>query len=230
MDTVSRNTDPDQNTSPTIHHTPDAPIRETVILSPVLDQSKPDPPSSTAQDLLVATPNLPVHKGYSWILEHEINSPQEIFGNVGDPKNIVNHPRQPKHHANLAEHLSLDPKTYLQGINSTDGEEWMKAINSELTNMAKHQVWSPVGKLDHIKPTSTTWVCKRKTDEKMAISLNSKLDYAYEVSIKKKVLTTPKSSLPQADYLLFTFTHTMSHLSLSYQTNGCLVCLPERHP
>ncbi|MBW0537041.1 hypothetical protein O181_076756 [Austropuccinia psidii MF-1] len=83
-DTVSRNTDPDHRNSTTIHNTLDAPIGEPVILSPTLDQIEPDLPLSTAQDLLVATPSVPVHKGYSWIPEHEINSPQEIFGNLGD--------------------------------------------------------------------------------------------------------------------------------------------------
>ncbi|MBW0465060.1 hypothetical protein O181_004775 [Austropuccinia psidii MF-1] len=90
--------------------------------------------------------DVPMVKGYSWIPEHEIDT-------------------RPKHNANLADHLSLDPKTYIQALNSPDGEEWIKAINVELKNMAKHQVWSPTEETNHIKPLSTTWVFKRKTGE-----------------------------------------------------------------
>ncbi|MBW0482380.1 hypothetical protein O181_022095 [Austropuccinia psidii MF-1] len=104
-------------------------------------------------------------KGYSWIPEHEVDTSKEIVGNVGDPKNILTYPRRPKHHANLSDHLSLDPKTYIQALNSPNGEEWIKAINVELKNMAKNQVWSPTKEMNHIKTLSTTWVFKRKTDE-----------------------------------------------------------------
>ncbi|MBW0563937.1 hypothetical protein O181_103652 [Austropuccinia psidii MF-1] len=82
--------------------------------------------------------DVPMLKGYSWIPEHEVDTSKEIVGNVGDPKNILTYPRRPKHHANLADHLSLDPKTYIQALKSPDGEEWIKAINVELKNMAKN--------------------------------------------------------------------------------------------
>ncbi|MBW0500970.1 hypothetical protein O181_040685 [Austropuccinia psidii MF-1] len=36
--------------------------------------------------------------------------------------------------------------------------------------MAKHQVWSPTEETNHIKPLSTTWVFKRKTDENRNLS------------------------------------------------------------
>ncbi|MBW0547928.1 hypothetical protein O181_087643 [Austropuccinia psidii MF-1] len=45
------------------------------------------------QNPQVTDHNIPVQKGYSWIPEHKINTSKEIIGNVGDPKNILNHSR-----------------------------------------------------------------------------------------------------------------------------------------
>ncbi|MBW0473282.1 hypothetical protein O181_012997 [Austropuccinia psidii MF-1] len=113
IDISSGNKEPDHRKSSSVHNTPEGQILEPVIPSLALDPGEPDPLLSTAQDLLVKTSNLTVHKGYSWIPEHKINSFQELFGNIGDLKNILNHPRHPKHHANSAKHLSIDPKTYI---------------------------------------------------------------------------------------------------------------------
>ncbi|MBW0479363.1 hypothetical protein O181_019078 [Austropuccinia psidii MF-1] len=130
---------------------------DTILNEPIPTYSKdlplPNTPEITAEEPVDQPPlspsnlnppvvnrDVPTIKGYSWIPEHE-------------------------HHANLANHLSLDPKTYIQALSSPDGEEWMKAINVELKNMAKHQVWSPTKETNHIKPLSTTWVFKRKTNK-----------------------------------------------------------------
>ncbi|MBW0499359.1 hypothetical protein O181_039074 [Austropuccinia psidii MF-1] len=130
-DTVSRDTTLTNNNYVSIPNTPGVQILEPV---------KPLPLSPPSKSLQIVNPVLPVHKGYLWIPEHELGTSQKILGNVGDPKNILNHHRQPKNHANLATHLTLDPKTYIQALKSPDGEEWMKAINLELKNIAKNQV------------------------------------------------------------------------------------------
>ncbi|MBW0462946.1 hypothetical protein O181_002661 [Austropuccinia psidii MF-1] len=83
----------------------------------------------------------PVHKGYSWVPEQESIPQNEIF-----------------------DHLSLDPKTY-QAINGPYSQEWKEAIKSELNNMANHHVWIPTTPNHDVKPLSTTWVFKWKTDE-----------------------------------------------------------------
>ncbi|MBW0560260.1 hypothetical protein O181_099975, partial [Austropuccinia psidii MF-1] len=44
-------------------------------------------------------------------------------------------------------------------------QEWQNAIATELENMKKHNVWSPSEAIENIKPLSTTWVFKRKTDK-----------------------------------------------------------------
>ncbi|MBW0473195.1 hypothetical protein O181_012910 [Austropuccinia psidii MF-1] len=101
----------------------------------------------------------PSTKGYMWVPENE------ILGNFGDPRNILTHQRQQKHHPNLVDHLSLDPKTYQEAINGLNSQGWKNAIKAELNNMNMHNVLSPVGTDPNNKPLSTTWVFKRKTDE-----------------------------------------------------------------
>ncbi|MBW0551046.1 hypothetical protein O181_090761 [Austropuccinia psidii MF-1] len=44
-------------------------------------------------------------------------------------------------------------------------QHWEDAIQKELDNMEKHQVWSPATLTENTKALSTTWVFKRKTDE-----------------------------------------------------------------
>ncbi|MBW0494087.1 hypothetical protein O181_033802 [Austropuccinia psidii MF-1] len=107
----------------------------------------------------------PSTKGYMWVPESESLPQNEILGNVGDHRNILNQQRRQNHHANLADHLSLNPKSYQESINGLNSQEWKNAIKAELTNINTHNVWSPVGMDPNIKPLSTTWVFKRKTHE-----------------------------------------------------------------
>ncbi|MBW0491243.1 hypothetical protein O181_030958 [Austropuccinia psidii MF-1] len=116
-----------------------------------------DPPVIQAQQ--------PTVKGYSWVPENESIAQNEILGDVGDPRNVLTHQRQQRHHANLADHLSLDPKTYLEAINGLDSQELKNAIKAELINMTTHNFWSPVRPDQNIKLLSTTWVFKQKTNE-----------------------------------------------------------------
>ncbi|MBW0472741.1 hypothetical protein O181_012456 [Austropuccinia psidii MF-1] len=131
--------------------------------------------SSTKQSLSNEEPTtaqitLSTHKGYSWVPEQESIPQNEIFGDVGNPGNILTHQRCPRHHANLADHLSSDPKTYQEAINGPNSQEWKAAIKLELNNMMNHHVWTPTISSQDIKPLSTTWVFKRKTDEDGNIS------------------------------------------------------------
>ncbi|MBW0470529.1 hypothetical protein O181_010244 [Austropuccinia psidii MF-1] len=141
MGTVLNETDTEFN-NPIPVHSNEVPISNTpeITTEEPIDLHLLSLPNQNPQ---VTNHDIPVQKGYSWIPEHKIKTFKEIIVNVGDPKNILNHSRQPKHHANLADHLSLDPKTYFQALNRPDGEEWLKAINLELKNMANHQVCSP---------------------------------------------------------------------------------------
>ncbi|MBW0468182.1 hypothetical protein O181_007897 [Austropuccinia psidii MF-1] len=104
---------------------------------------------------------------YEWIPEN-CPPPKEIHGEVGDPQNIVNSNQRHKHMANYAIHsINDDPKTYRQAMNCQFSDKWSKAIQTELENMEKHCVWSPITKttIEGENPLSTTWAFKQKTDE-----------------------------------------------------------------
>ncbi|MBW0486417.1 hypothetical protein O181_026132 [Austropuccinia psidii MF-1] len=146
------------------------PFEDTTILNDPNLLSKDETSRENSKNPLTENPpeiqtQQPSAKGYIWVPENESIPQNEILGNVGDPRNLLTHQRQQKHHTNLADHLSLDPKTYQEAINGLNSQEWKNAIKAELTNMNTHNVWSPVGTDPNIKLLSTTWVFKRKTNE-----------------------------------------------------------------
>ncbi|MBW0467485.1 hypothetical protein O181_007200 [Austropuccinia psidii MF-1] len=59
----------------------------------------------------------------------------------------------------------MTPKPYQEAINGPNSQEWKNAIKIELDNMNSHKVWSPTMPESHMKPLSTTWVFKQKTDK-----------------------------------------------------------------
>ncbi|MBW0539778.1 hypothetical protein O181_079493 [Austropuccinia psidii MF-1] len=128
-----------------------------------------DLPSPVEEDTPIQ-PQLPAYKGYLWVPEHESASQNKIHGDFGNPNNILPYQRRSRHHANLANHFSSDPKTYQEAINGSNSQEWKNAIKVELENMGNHKVWSPTTPESHMKPLSTTWVFKRKTDKNSNLS------------------------------------------------------------
>ncbi|MBW0547421.1 hypothetical protein O181_087136 [Austropuccinia psidii MF-1] len=132
---------------------------------PIAQENSSTKQSLSNEEPTTAQTTLPTHKGYAWVPKQESNPQNEIFGDVGNPGNILTHQRRPRHHANLADHLSSDPKTYQDAINGPNSQEWKAAIKSELNNMMNHHVWTPTISSKDIKPLSTTWVFKRKTNE-----------------------------------------------------------------
>ncbi|MBW0497574.1 hypothetical protein O181_037289, partial [Austropuccinia psidii MF-1] len=137
--------------------------RETHRLYRIMDPGTETP--SPAEEVTPIQPQLPTYKGYLWVLEHESGPQNKIHGDVGNPNNILPYQRQSRHHANLASHFSSDPKTYQEEINGSNSQEWKNAIKVELDNMSSHKVWSPTTPESHVKPLSTTWVYKQKTDK-----------------------------------------------------------------
>ncbi|MBW0517419.1 hypothetical protein O181_057134 [Austropuccinia psidii MF-1] len=93
--------------------------------------------SLSNEEPIAAQITLPVHKGYSWVTEKESIPQNNIFGDVGNP----------------------------EAVNGPNTQEWKEAIKSELKNMMNHHVWTPTISNQNVKPLSTTWVFKRKTDE-----------------------------------------------------------------
>ncbi|MBW0523598.1 hypothetical protein O181_063313 [Austropuccinia psidii MF-1] len=96
---------------------------------------------------------------YKWIPKEQPPA-NEIHGEGGESR------RQPKHSANAATTLNNEtPKSYQQAMTSELNQQWKNTISNELENIEKHQVWSPTTIDRNIKPLSTTWVFKRKTDK-----------------------------------------------------------------
>ncbi|MBW0509570.1 hypothetical protein O181_049285 [Austropuccinia psidii MF-1] len=138
-------------------------IQETDLCEPE-ENPQAETPCQVKEDTPIQ-PQLPTYKGYSWVPENESVPQNKIHGYVGNPKNILPYQRQSRHHANLANHFSSDPKTYQEAINGPNSQEWKNAIKVELDNINSHKVWPPNMPESHVKPLSTTWVFKQKTDE-----------------------------------------------------------------
>ncbi|MBW0479872.1 hypothetical protein O181_019587 [Austropuccinia psidii MF-1] len=141
------------------------------LLSESLSDPNPNHDKEEEHSTLIPTneeeetpPEAKSSKRYKWVPENQ-PPPKEILGKVGDPQNILQHSRQ-THTANAVSLLENDnPKTYSQAMNSNHQQEWQNTIATELENMKKHHVWSPSETIENIKPLSTTWVFKRKTDK-----------------------------------------------------------------
>ncbi|MBW0572780.1 hypothetical protein O181_112495, partial [Austropuccinia psidii MF-1] len=64
--------------------------------------------------------------------------------------------------ANFSQAIVSDPKSYSQATHHPDSKQWLAAIDNELSNMKKHQVWSPHEQDKSIHLLTTTWVFKRE--------------------------------------------------------------------
>ena len=134
-------------------------------------EESPDP---SGEDDSVLDESHPSSKYYTWTTE-DASPSQEIRGDI-DPANIMESRRRPHHSAHSAiqppEHLAYsvilspdDPKTYHQAVSSPDSNHWESAIETELGNMQRLKVWSTAPPSKEIRPLTTTWVFKRKTDQ-----------------------------------------------------------------
>ncbi|MBW0492601.1 hypothetical protein O181_032316 [Austropuccinia psidii MF-1] len=118
---------------------------------------------NTEEILQKKNENLRKHKGYSWVPESENTTTQEISSRI-DENNILTTSRR-NHSANAVTIITNDPKNYEEAIRSEEKDFWLEAITTELENMSKHNVWSPVNIPINYKPLTTTWVFKKKTDK-----------------------------------------------------------------
>lgn len=64
--------------------------------------------------------------------------------------------------AHAAVQKNSAPRTYKQAMNSPDSELWRKAIDVELENMARHNVFTVVELNRGAKTIGITWVFKEK--------------------------------------------------------------------
>ncbi|MBW0483080.1 hypothetical protein O181_022795 [Austropuccinia psidii MF-1] len=92
--------------------------------------------------------NMPLHplnpvnqKRYDWIPEN-IPPPQEIHGDFGDPRNIIDKPRK-RNQVNITSNLPNNPQTLRQFMEKEEKPLWKEAINRKLDKIKKHHMWSP---------------------------------------------------------------------------------------
>ncbi|MBW0561477.1 hypothetical protein O181_101192 [Austropuccinia psidii MF-1] len=127
--------------------------------SPEVIPSRTKPPSLSRSDDPEPNPSR-LTKGksprYKWIPENE-PPPKKILGKVGDPRSVMESQRRPKHTANAVSLLDEEcPKSFHQAMKSDLHQHWEDAIQKELDNMEKHQVWSPATLTENTKALSTT--------------------------------------------------------------------------
>ena len=57
-----------------------------------------------------------------------------------------------------------EPTTYEESLNSSESDQWLKAMKSEMDSMYTNQVWTLVDPPEAIKPIGCKWIFKKKTD------------------------------------------------------------------
>ena len=57
-----------------------------------------------------------------------------------------------------------EPTTYEESLNSSESDQWLKAMKSEMDSMYTNQVWTLVDPPKGIKPIRCKWIFKKKTD------------------------------------------------------------------
>ena len=54
--------------------------------------------------------------------------------------------------------------TYEESLNSSESDQWLKAMMSEMDSMFTNQVWTLIDPTEGIKPIGCKWIFKKKTD------------------------------------------------------------------
>ncbi|KAI7956622.1 hypothetical protein MJO28_003717 [Puccinia striiformis f. sp. tritici] len=140
---------------------------------PSLDPGpSPVAPFSTEVPLAHSPANIPeAPKGYAYVPDYS-QAPKDISSAI-DSSNIIEGGRRRRalvirrHQANLivGEPASLkDPKTYGDILGRLDEEHWLMAVEVELNNITRHEVWVVAPLTPGAKPLDTVWVFKRKFD------------------------------------------------------------------
>lgn len=130
------------------------PIQEAGLSSP---SPQPSPPPSPAP------PIASNKKGYAYV-PHFDKAPNNISSSI-DPANIIEGSRRHRAMVIVGEPSSTkDPKNYGEILGRIDENEWLMAIEVELGNMKRHEVWVVAPKTPGTRELDTVWVFKRKFD------------------------------------------------------------------
>ena len=57
-----------------------------------------------------------------------------------------------------------EPTTYEESLNSSESDQWLNAMKSEMYSLYTNQVWTLVDPPKEIKPIGCKWIFKKKTD------------------------------------------------------------------
>ncbi|PLW10331.1 hypothetical protein PCASD_21666 [Puccinia coronata f. sp. avenae] len=145
---------------------PSSPLQPESEKSPSVPSITPIPENSVAPDHPA-----PSGRGFTYV-PHFDKAPLDINSNI-DASNIIEGPRRRqalvihRHQANLivGEPTSLkDPRTFGDVLGRLDEAHWLMAVEVELNNIRRHEVWVVAPLTPGAKLLDTTWVFKRKFD------------------------------------------------------------------
>lgn len=129
--------------------------QETVVRSPT-PQLEPEPQVDS-------TVPPPAPKGYEYVSDFG-RAPKDISSAI-DVSNIIEGGRRHRAMVIIGEPSSLkDPATYGEILGRVDENEWLMAVEVELGNMRRHEVWVVAPMAPGTRRLDTTWVFKRKFD------------------------------------------------------------------
>ncbi|KAI7946129.1 hypothetical protein MJO29_012517 [Puccinia striiformis f. sp. tritici] len=104
-----------------------------------------------------------VKRGYVYVPFYD-TAPKNISSDI-DPANIIAGGRRHMAMVLVGEPSSLkDPITYAQAIGRLDGEEWLVAIETEISNIKRHEVWVVAPLVPGTRELDTVWVFRQKFD------------------------------------------------------------------
>ena len=106
---------------------------------PVPQPPTEDGPPAPAADPVPAPP-VPQKKGFAYVPHYDV-APQNISSEI-DENNIITGSRRHRALVIVGEPTSHnDPKTYGEILGRIDENEWLMAVEVELNNIRRHEVW-----------------------------------------------------------------------------------------
>lgn len=100
-------------------------------------------------------------KGYTYV-PYFTDAPRNISSSV-DPSNIIEGSRRHRACVIVGEPASLkDPRTYAEAMRRLDKDEWLMAVEVEINNITRHEVWVVSPMKAGTRQLDTVWVFKRK--------------------------------------------------------------------
>ncbi|MBW0476114.1 hypothetical protein O181_015829 [Austropuccinia psidii MF-1] len=88
--------------------------------------------------------------------------PMPISSDINSKNILPFHRRQPR--TNLTKQLCSVPNSFEEAIKSSNKDEWHLAIQKEILNINKLNVWTLRDKMSNDHPITSTWIFKEKQD------------------------------------------------------------------